>query len=409
MGKKFLPAYLLTFVNVLGFSIMMPVLPFIVKDYGAPEWVYGLLLTCYAGFQFIGAPYLGSLSDHVGRKPVLLISHGGTLLSWFVFIIALLLPEYPVLGLALPLWIIALSRILDGLTGGNTSVANAYIGDITTREEKGYIFGYLGGISGLGMIIGPGLGGLSSSTPLGYFGTLFVAVFISAVTLIIMFRYLKESHPQEHRSEKKKFSLWQSIYLPGRIRKVNPSPVIKVLFTVKMFFSTMISFYISSIALYLIDLFSFNEKELGTFFLVVGIFLAFNQAFVSKRFIKRFGEFNTLILGLALCVVGLFSITLTRSLWLFIPFYYLMNLGLSLCFPTFNSLISSHADRKMQGEVMGISEAIHSFAMAVFPVIAAYIYTQLGSNMYHFVSLLPLCALLMAILTRKRLSEHLSQ
>jgi len=407
MNSRFLPAYLLTFVNVLGFSILMPILPFVVQEYHAPEWVYGLLLTCYAGFQYIGAPYLGSLSDHLGRKPVLIISHIGTLISWFVFMIALTLPDYPLLGLALPLWIIAFSRILDGVTGGNSSVANAYIGDITTRQEKTFIFGYLGGISGLGMIIGPGLGGLSSSTPMGFFGTLIVAALISAITLVVMIRYLKESHHHEHRSEKKKFSLWHSIYLPGRIKKADPSPLIKVLFSVKMFFSTMISFYISSIALYLIDLFEFNEKELGTFFLVVGLFLAFNQAVLSKRFIRRFGEFNTLIIGLALCVVGLFSITMTRSLWLFIPFYYLMNLGLSLCFPTFNSLISAHADRKNQGEIMGISESIHSFAMAVFPVVAATLYALMGSTLYHFMTLFPLFALLLAISARKRIAHHL--
>ena len=85
MNKKLIPAYLLTFVNVLGFSILMPVLPFIVESYSAPKWVYGLLITLYSLFQFVGAPYLGGLSDRLGRKPVLLISQGGTLLSWVVF------------------------------------------------------------------------------------------------------------------------------------------------------------------------------------------------------------------------------------------------------------------------------------------------------------------------------------
>ena len=143
MIKKFIPAYFLTFVNVLGFSILMPILPFIVDRYGAPKWVYGLLITCYAAFQFIGAPFLGALSDRKGRKQILLISQAGTLLSWFLFLFALFLPDMWVYGISIPLIVIAFSRLLDGVTGGNTSVTNAYVSDITTRKEKSYIFGYL--------------------------------------------------------------------------------------------------------------------------------------------------------------------------------------------------------------------------------------------------------------------------
>lgn len=402
MNRKLAPAYLLTLVNVLGFSILMPILPFVVESYSAPKWVYGLLLTFYSAFQFIGAPFLGALSDSMGRKPILLISQAGTLLSWFVFIFAITLPDFPVLGLALPLWIIGLSRILDGITGGNTSVTNAYVADITSRKEKSYIFGYLGGIAGIGMILGPGLGGLSASTSMGFTGTLFVAVIISTITLIAIFYWLKESHPLEKRTIRKRQSLWKTLFIPGRVRDVNPSPIIKILFTVKLFFSAMMGFYIGTMALFLIDLFGFNEKELGFFMFFIGLFLAFNQAFLSKRFVKRFGEFRTLIIGLCLAVIGLFSITLTNNLWLFIVFYYFLNLGLSLCFPTFNALIAIHANPEKQGEIMGISESINSFAMAVFPVISAVLYSWLEYTLYYGIALLPLIALLISLTSLKK-------
>jgi DHA1 family tetracycline resistance protein-like MFS transporter len=405
MQKRLIPAYLLTLVNVLGFSILMPILPFVVKNYGAPEWVYGLLLTCYSAFQFIGAPFLGALSDQQGRKPILLVSQAGTLLSWFVFVLALSLPDYPIFGLALPLWIIAFSRILDGVTGGNASVTNAYVSDITTREEKSYIFGYLGGIAGIGMIIGPGLGGLTASTSLGFYGTMIVAIVISSITLLTISLWLKESHPEEKRTVRKKTPIWHMIFIPARVKAVNPSSMIKVIFTVKMFFATMMAFYISTIALYLIDMFSFEEKELGFFLFIVGLFLAFNQAFLSKRFIKKFGEYNTLLIGLTLCVIGLFSITMTSNLYLFIAFYYTMNLGLSLCFPTFNALISIHADHKNQGEIMGISESINSFAMAVFPVIGAALFGIIGLHLYQFMMLLPFTALVLALIGGKRMNK----
>jgi MFS family permease len=405
MSKKLIPAYLLTFVNVLGFSILMPILPFVVESYGAPEWVFGLLITLYAAFQFIGAPFLGALSDSVGRKRVLIISQAGTLLSWFVFIIALALPEYRIFGFVLPLWIIALSRILDGITGGNASVTNAYVGDVTTREEKSYIFGYLGGIAGIGMIIGPGLGGLTASSSLGYFGTLLTSVVISIITLLTIIFWLKESHPKEKRVPRKRLSLWKTIFIPGRVKEVNPSAIIKIIFTIKMIFSSMMGFYIGTMALFLIDLFKFSEKELGFFMFVIGLFLAFNQAFVSKRFVKKFGEYPTLIIGLSLCAIGMFCITLTNNIYFFIGFYYILNLGLSLCFPTFNALISLHANQQKLGEIMGISESINSFAMALFPVISAIIYGFIGFNLYYFVAALPVIALIIALISIKRLGR----
>lgn len=401
MNKKLVPAYLLTLVNVLGFSILLPILPFIVESYGAPKWVFGLLITLYSSFQFIGASFLGSLSDNLGRKPVLLISQAGTLLSWFVFLIALYLPRFPVFGFAFPLFIIALARILDGVTGGNTSVSNAYVADITTRKEKSYVFGYLGGIAGLGMIIGPAIGGVTASSDLGYAGTMCASILISIITLLTIKFWLKESLPKEKRQEKKQQSFWSNILIYRRIKVLNPSPFIKLLFSMKLFFSIMMGAYISTISLLLIDLFQFDEKEMGFFMLAVGLFLSFNQAFLSKRLIKKIGEFPTLIVGLALSVVGVFSLTLTSDLWLFLMLYYVFNLGVSLTFPTFNSLISIHADNHQQGELMGISESINSFAMALVPVFAATIYGVIGYQLYYLITVMPLIALFVALIGYK--------
>lgn len=403
MNTKLIPAFLLSFVNTMSASILFPVLPFVVAAYDAPKWVFGLLLTLYSSFQFIGSPLLGRLSDAHGRKPILLISHGGTLLSWFVFLFALYLPKTEVWGFMLPLWIIALSRILDGITGGNTSVANAYVADITTLKEKSYIFGYLGAVTGLAMILGPGIGGFSASSSYGYVGTIVVSIFISVVTLAAIFFWLKESLSKENRAPRVKESVWKMINIPGRVKAVNPNKTIKTIFTMKMLFTAMVGIYIGSIALFLIDLFGFNEKELGTFMLVVGIFLAFNQAFVSKRLIDKLGEFKTLMLGLFFCFFGLFTITLTKNLYLFIACYYVMNLGLSLCFPTFNAILAINAPDKSKGEIMGISESINSFSMAVFPVISALAYTYIEKYLFHGAALLPLVGFGIALYMRKRL------
>lgn len=406
MKKALIPAYLLTFVNVLGFSILMPVLPFVVEDYHAPKWVYGLLLTLYSAFQFIGAPYLGTLSDQLGRKPVLIISQAGTLLSWFVFLLALYIPDAAILGFAIPLFIIAFSRVLDGITGGNISVANAYVSDITTKEEKSYIFAYMGGITGIGLIIGPGIGGFTASSDYGYKATLVTASIISIVALITIIFWLKESHPVEKRALKRKYSILRSFLILRQIREVNPKPVVKLLFFLKLLFSAMSACYMGTIVLFIIDLFDFNEKEIGYFMLAVGFFLFFNQLFAVKWFIKKLGVYKTLALGLALSGIGMYAITITEVLWAYLAFYYILNLGFSMCFPTFTAMISIHADPKKQGELMGISEAINSFSMTIFPVLAAFLYGLMGFKFYWLVGLLPLTALVFILMGRNRFAEE---
>ena len=164
----------------------------------------------------------------------------------------------------------------------------------------------------------------------------------------------------------------------------------------------MMGFYIGTMSLFLIDLFEFNVTELGMFFLVAGSFLAFNQAFLSKQFVKKFGAYKTLIIGLTLTIIGLCSITLTNNLYFFFFLYYVLNLGLSLCFPTFNALISVHANPQKLGEIMGISESIGSFSMALFPVIAAILYGYIGFELYYLICALPLTGLILAIISIRK-------
>ena len=398
MHRKFLPAYLLTLVNVMGFSILMPVLPFVVVEhYGAPKYVYGLLLSTYSFFQFLGAPYLGRLSDSLGRKPVLVISHIGTLLSWIIFGLAYFIPEVPIGFLAAPLVVIFFARILDGITGGNTSVAQAYVSDITTKEEKNYIFGYIGGIVGIGMIIGPAIGGLSASTSWGYLGTIICSALLSFITLLMLIFWLEESLPPEQRKARERDSLLSSFLLLKRIRNLESPKDIRDVFVLRLLFNITMATYVSTIALFIIDLFGFNEKQLGMFMLVVGVFISFNQAVMSKWFIARLGIYSTLRLGMLLSVVGFVSITLTETLWVYILLYYILNLGIALCAPTLNSLLALRAAPKETGEVMGISESIGSLSNAIFPLIGAALYGVFGAQLYWGVAILPLLGLMISI------------
>lgn len=395
-NRRFLPAYLLTLVNVLGFSLLMPVLPFVVEQYGAPKSAYGLLLSCYAFFQFIGAPWLGRLSDSLGRKPVLMISQCGTLLSWFIFGCAYFIDGAQWGFVALPLVIIALSRVLDGITGGNNAVAQAYVADITTHQEKGWIFGTLGGIAGLGMIIGPGIGGFLASGPWGYLGVAICGALLSGVTLLSIHLSLKESLPTQRRKPRRTEPVINTFRLVHRIKSLDPPTIIKQLFVVRALFSSMMASYIATIALFMIDLFGFSSKTLGMFMFFVGFFLAFNQAVVSKWMVRKTSELFTLKLGLALAGFGMVAITQTQTLWVYICFYYVLNLGVSLAIPTFHALVAQHAGTQDTGEIMGIGDGIISLSNAVFPVLAASIYAIIGPTFFQCIAGLPLIALTIA-------------
>lgn len=381
--SQFLSAYLLSAVNVLGYSILIPVLPFVVKDYGAPEWVYGLLLSVYSFCQFVGATWLGKLSDSVGRKRVLLLSHFGTLCCWTIFGAAYFLPSTPQLfGLALPLVVILCARIVDGITGGNSAVAEAFISDITSPEEKKTIFSTIGGVAGIGMIVGPGIGGFFASGSIGYLGTILFAGGISLGTLIFISIYVRESLPVERRKSSIEAPWWHNLNLPKRLQNLDEAPIVQHTLYIKMLFSGLMSIYVSTIVLFVIDLFGLNERELGLFMLMVGTFLAFNQMVVVKRMMAQWGSTKTLQRGLLLATIGFFLITQTDSIWVYAAFYYLLNLGIAMCIPTLNTILAEHGKPETMGETMGISNGIMSLSYTFVPIAAAYVYGQIGHPIY---------------------------
>ena len=407
MQQKYIPAYLLTLVNVLSFGLLLPVLPFVVEQHGGGDVAYGLLLACFSAFQFIGAPWLGRLSDSTGRKPVLLITQLGTLIAWIVFGAAWFLPDIQIGFAALPLVVIGFARMLDGITGGNHAVTHAYVSDISTKKEKALIFTNTGGVAGIGLIIGPGIGGTLASTSLGYLAVAICGVVLSIVTLISIQWHLKESLPPESRKPHQKEPLLNTVRLLRRIKRLKPSPIVKRLFLLRALFSAMMASYIATIALFIIHLFALDARGLGLFMLVVGIFMIVNQMVIAKWFIRRLGEKATLCVGLFLCIGGLILITLTRQFWLYVIYYYVLNLGISLATPTFYSLIAQHGEPRDMGEIMGISNSLISLANTLLPVAATYIYSAWKGDFFILIAVLPAMALLLALRLQTESSARL--
>ncbi len=193
----------MNFVGTLGFGIVLPFLVFLVTRLGGNALVYGIMGATYSAFQLVGAPILGRWSDRFGRRRILLLSQLGTLTSWIIFLVALFLPPTPMIAIdsavfgnftiTAPLIVLFLARALDGITGGNVSVANAYLADITPEAERSANFGKMAVSSNLGFILGPAIAGALGATAMGEIPPVVAAVLISAVASGIIFWKLPDS------------------------------------------------------------------------------------------------------------------------------------------------------------------------------------------------------------------------
>lgn len=375
MNRRLIAIGLLTFVNVLGFSIMIPVFPFIVDFYGGKATTYGILLSSYSIFQFIGAPILGSLSDKYGRRPILLVSQAGTALGWLIFACAYFVsPNLHITRLALPLAVMVLSRVVDGITGGNISVANAYVADVTSSHEKTRMFGILGAIFGVGFIIGPSIGGLTSSFAIGFWGTVLFALALSIATFIWMYFFLPESLPKKLRQPKLEIHFLKEINVVGKIMQYQGNRLIKQLFFIRGFFTLVFSAYMTAVVLYLKDTFVLSSAQLGILFLVMGSFLIVNQAILTGYLSKKWGDLKTFYFGQFLIFFGLVTLVSIHHLIWFLINGYIISLGISLSMITFKSLITNNVDSRKQGEINGIDESILAGGSAIAPLLAGSLY-----------------------------------
>jgi len=200
-----------------------------------------------------------------------------------------------------------------------------------------------------------------------------------------------------------KHNFVKSFNLIKRVNSLNPKFIVKQVLILKVLMSSTMAFYIATIVLFIIDLFDFDPQGVGFFLLIAGVFLGFNQAVLYKKIVLKLGEIKTLALGFILMALGFIAITLTDVLWIYMILYYILNLGLSLSMPVFNSLISQHADQSKQGEIMGISESIQSISNAIIPVISATIYGFIGYNLYLILALIPALGFLLALKLLKKL------
>ena len=403
--NKHIPLYpllLINFIGTLGFSIVLPFLIFLVIDFGGNAIIYGILAAVYPAFQLIGAPILGRWSDIYGRKKVLLISHGGTIIGWIFFLFALFLPVenlfnidstlFGTFAITLPLLVLFFARLIDGITGGNISVANAYLADISTDENRSKNFGKMAMSSNLGFIVGPALAGILGATIYQETLPVLAALFLSLLTLIVIGFALKESKPQsvvvtkqipEKESIRKVFAQeCKECYQAPNPKKLRFKDVFKlkhIPFLIVFYFFIFLGFNIfyTSFPIHAVDGLKWSVTELGVFYAVLSGIMVLVQGPVLRKALKKFSEEKLVIIG---------SIILGTNFILFVSnndiFIYgaavLFAVGNGLMWPSFLSILSKTAGNAYQGFIQGVASSFGSLASIVGLIIGGLLYDLIG-------------------------------
>jgi len=396
------PLLLINFIGTLGFSIVLPFLIFLVIDFGGNAIVYGILAAVYPAFQLIGAPILGRWSDIYGRKKVLLVSNGGTLIGWIFFLFALFLPvqnffsiNSSLIGaftITLPLLVLFFARFIDGLTGGNISVANAYLADISTDENRSKNFGKMAVSSNLGFIVGPALAGILGATIYQEILPVLAALFLSLLTLIVIGFALKESKPQlvvvtkqipEKESIRKVFAQeCKECYQAPNPKKLRFKDVFKlkhISFLIVLYFFIFLGFNIfyTSFPIHAVNSLKWSVTELGIFYAVLSGIMVLVQGPVLRKALKKFSEEKLVIIGSIILGTNFILFVSNNSIFVY-GAAILFAVGNGLMWPSFLSILSKTAGNAYQGFIQGVASSFGSLASIVGLIIGGLLYNLIG-------------------------------
>jgi MFS transporter, DHA1 family, tetracycline resistance protein len=336
--------FLTTFVNLVGFGIIIPLLPFYAQTFGASPLAIGLLFAAFSLSQLIASPLLGHLSDRWGRRPVLIFSLLGTVVSFVM------------LALANSLAMLFVARVVDGLSGGNITTARAYIADVSTEENRAKAFGLLGAAFGLGFIVGPALGAAFSH--ISYTAPIWAAAVITIVAVAMAWLWLPET---VHRA--------QAGRLPWRaLGELLARAQLRVLLTIDFVYWTAFAVYQTTFALFGARRFGFDAAHIGYLLSAFGFLGVVVQGAFVGPVVRALGERRTLGIGLLFAAAGWGGSALTHSLPIFVAMLVPGAIGIGLCNATLSALISKSAGVNEQGRVHGAAGALESLGRTIGPV-----------------------------------------
>lgn len=360
------------FLNFMGLTIIIPVIPYIVAHFTTHVALYvGLITSFGALFQFLAGPALGYVSDVVGRRPVVLWSLFGGVVGYIVF------------GIGGALWVLFLGRIIDGLSSGDTPAMYAYVADVYKPHERGKYYGILGAAAGLGFMAGPAVGGLAAQV--GLSAPFFVAAVISAMNACWGYFAMPESLAEAHRTRTFHLRLLNPF---AQFKAVLSSFTMCVLFILSFLFFIALVMQQSNFSVFLKDILHWGPTNIGIMLSVVGLIDFFSQGYLVGRLIARFGEIPVTRVGIFLTAVGMIMIGLvpaTGSLVILYVAIILYTIGDGLFEPAMNGLIANATAPALQGRTQGASQSIQSVSRFLAPLLAGLLY-EMGASLPYFSS-----------------------
>jgi len=404
-----LPILSVNFVGTLGFSIVVPFLVFLVTRWGGNAFIYGLMGATYSAFQLVGAPILGRWSDRFGRRKILLLSQLGTLLSWIVFLAAFFLPvrvisefDSSLLGqfaVTLPLVILFVARALDGITGGNVSVANAYLADITDDERRSTNFGRMALSGNLGFVLGPALAGLLGATIYGEILPVVAALLISVVAALIIAFGLKEFDPcvlthdpqprsmrkvfgQEHKECFKIRSTASATF--GAILRMSDVPALLMIYFLVML---GFSFFYIGFPVHAVQGLKWSVTDTGIFFAYLSLLMVVVQGPVLARVSRQLPD-RTLAVGGTIFLTAGFAGLYWENVIVIYAAATLIALGNGLMWPSVMALLSKVAGDRHQGAIQGAAGSIGAVASIVGLIGGGLLYNSLGAWVFVLAALM---------------------
>ncbi len=402
-GVAIFPVLLVNFIGMLGYSIVLPLLVFLVRDFGGNEFVYGLLGSIYPAFQLVGAPLLGRWSDSVGRKRVLLVSQVGTFVAWGFFIVALFLPATPILevdwtwagafGVSVPLLILFAARALDGLTGGNVSVANAYLSDISTDATRKRNFGKLASSTSLGFIVGPALASLLGATRYGELLPVLAAALVSLLAIWVILRFLPESRQAPVPPEAEHFPLGKLFQIEHKacyelercpdtgLGHVLRQPGIPLLFLVYFLTFLGFSFFYSGFPVYAAGALEWSPVDLGLFFAVSSGIMVLVQGPVLSYLSDKVREGVLVIAGSGLIGLSFLIFPLETVAWIYTA-NVLLSVGNGLMWPSFLAILAQAGPSSIQGTIQGYANSTGSLASIFGLILGGTLFGVWGTSVF---------------------------
>ena len=360
--------FMVVFIDLLGFGIVLPLLPFYASEYGASGTTVGVIVGIYSLMQFFFAPIWGRLSDRYGRRPIIMLSLSGSVLGYAIF------------AVAESVLVLLVARVVAGIAAANISTAQAYVSDVTDARDRAKGMGIIGAAFGIGFIFGPIIGGLLSSfgSRMGIPGNMFpgiAASLFSLLALVTAIFFLGESRPEGLRPRTGRPPQFDPATWSRMIGDRSLSRVFVALFLVILAFASMET----SVVLHGEAAYDLRPKDLGFFFGLMGMIVAVIQGGLIGRLSNRFGERALVRGGTILLSIGFVIVPfIQQEGWLFVAAI-LIATGQGVSYPSLTSLVSQLADPKERGSTLGVSSSLSSLARVAGPVLAGFLYDLLSA------------------------------